>query len=326
MLDLAERMLSNDRLPDAYRYVMIAESIGKSDSGLLGKVKQAASEVKSAAEKKLDEAEQFYENEQYTEAIEAYSSISGLRKLDVARDARLKLAEIQRNPAVRASMREIRACQRLEDVLEMIDISNMDIEVVDDSELETCSSNEALPSLAVGDQGNDSHEYSIFGSESAQPDHTQVSASNTQSGSSHDYAAFPSAAAFASAAPNPAESVETMEDLGLSEVEVALLLIICDRIKFLDKLEAVADSYSDTKSGQRARDLANDLRACDAFMDGLEFHRTEEQAMEYISMAQQYEQIGKKDLAIKFYKDAILTCPDSEWSKAAQDGIDQLEN
>jgi tetratricopeptide (TPR) repeat protein len=305
MLGLADRMLGYDRLSEAYRYVLLAEAVGGFDSSMRSRIKRTAAEVKSAADKLIEEADQHCTEGQYAEAVDKYSRVSGLRKMGSSKVARRKLIDLQDNPAVRASLREIKASQRLERVLDMIDITSMDIEIVVDDTQADCGSTDASGVKATAAA-------------------MTVEAPAPPAGGP-DYAVFPPPdMTMTMPGEESVDSGDDMAGMDMTEVEVSLLLNLCDRIKFIDSLDSFTDHYGETASGRDALDLIDQLHASAEFMDGLEEHRREEQAMECVSMAQQYEQIGKIDVAIKMYTEAVEISPESEWGVAAKTALTGL--
>jgi len=114
----AGRLLDQDKLNAAYHFLKSAARIA--NSGQRQSITQLATKLNDTAAQRLVEADQKFQDADYIEAMTAYRSLSRMSQLAVAKQAKQKLKEAVRNPAVKTARREIRAAALYEDVEVML--------------------------------------------------------------------------------------------------------------------------------------------------------------------------------------------------------------
>ena len=114
-LEMGRQLLDKGRLASAYNKVVRASRYATTN-GQKSQVGQLMSQVAKAAEGKLEEADQKYEQGEYVEALRAYKIVANIRKLPIAATARARLAKAEKDPARRNSLLEARAAPQFEKV------------------------------------------------------------------------------------------------------------------------------------------------------------------------------------------------------------------
>ena len=120
-LTQAQQHLANGDISAGYRTLVMASTIAV-DSGLKQQGRQLASRYDEQAKLRLEEADEYYENEEYTKALAIYKSVSSMPKLKSGQRALQFLNEAQSDPVLATAMQDIiaaRLYQRVESMLTM---------------------------------------------------------------------------------------------------------------------------------------------------------------------------------------------------------------
>lgn len=122
----AQEHLANGNMSAGYRTLVMASTIAV-DSGLKQQGRQLASRYDEQANLQLAQAEEYYENEQYTKTLAIYKSISSMPKLKSGQRALQFLIEAQSDPVLATAMRDIIAARLYRKVEVMLMMQSSEI-------------------------------------------------------------------------------------------------------------------------------------------------------------------------------------------------------
>ena len=110
LIESVKKQLAENDLRRAYVNLNRAASLNSDNSQLRG----LAQQLKELTQEQLVIADSYHEQGQCEQALTIYLDVAKMSKLDVAKEAKLKLDQTRKNPAYRSAMREFRAARMYE--------------------------------------------------------------------------------------------------------------------------------------------------------------------------------------------------------------------
>ena len=279
------QLIQQDRLPEAYR-LLVAASRMPMDGGLRSQLISMVNDLQTAAGKWIDQADQFYQNEKFLDALEKYQAVASMRQLKVARTALEKLNASEQDPRVDQARIEMRAADMWAKVQAVLHGESEQAE--DDSDA-------AIDQTLAGAPQSDC---AVDGSTAAGAESSAASQLDK-----------------ALDAPTPAADTR-------SDVDLAMALAMGDRVRLINLLDDLQRQYAQTAAGQKAAQFHQQL-AADSFMQEVANHRDQSQARQQYQMASLYLKAGKRDMAVDLFRRIIANWPDTDWATKAQASLRQ---